>query len=411
MATALLFIASGCAGPSGSNAHGDDDSDTETDDSEGAPEARGDAGPGHVREREQRGAVTGGLRALSDRLEGAAHDTRSSALDERAAIRERAMDPGAPLPDPVRENLASIESDPPPEALTLDSHYWVSNEDHHHMFRETIDSHGGIYLGVGTDQNYLMAAWAESPILLLMDFDEQIRNLHHVYGVVLSRVDSPDAFVAQWSPRGEDEVRDWLRDEYDDEARQAQLLRTFSIARATVFHRLRQIAEDYRERGIPTFVTDQEQYDFIRGLWDAGRVFPIRGDLTGDATMVDIAQTLEDLGLRLGLVYTSNAEQYFSFSPAYRRNISVQPFAQDGLILRTRPMERLGYPDEDDYHYNIQDAWNFAAWLEQSDVPNAGALLVHHREPSDRRGLSFVRKDPVVADTPPEIAGEGEAAR
>ena len=51
--------------------------------------------------------------------------------------------------------------------------------------------------------------------------------------------------------------------------------------------------------GIPTFLTDQSHYDFIRNLWAQGRVFAIRGDLTADVTMLDLAYAIERSGLTL----------------------------------------------------------------------------------------------------------------
>lgn len=348
------------------------------------------------------------LRASVDRAaESAAELARAgqkAPARARELARERMLDPETPLPAHARERLRDVEFDPHPEELTRDSHYWVSNEDHHDVFREPIEGHGGVYLGVGTDQNYLMAAWAESPILLLVDFDEEIRNIHHVYGVIFSRAEDPESFIEAWSSERADDVRAWLAEEYPDDERRAALERAFRVARATIYARLRRVAADYEERGVPAFVTDRDQYAFVRGLWRNGRVVPLRGDLTGDRTMVDIARALEDLDLRLGLLYTSNAEQYFEFSPAYRRNITHLPLAEDGYLLRTRPMRRLGYAGEDDYHYNLQNLWNFAAWLEQSRLPGAGALLVRHREPTEAEGLSRIRAAPPLGEPAPEVA-------
>ena len=175
-------------------------------------------------------------------------------------------------------------------------------------------------------------------------------------------------------------------------------------------------ARSYEEREIPTFLTDQEQYDFIRNLWAEGRVFPIRGDLTADTTMVDIANTLERLGLDLGLLYPSNAEQYFDFTPEFRRNIIVQPFDENSLLIRTRPMQILGYPEDEegerdgDYHYNIQGAKNFAQWMEMSRIRNSARLLIRHHEETDTPGLSIIRRQPQASDTPPRVAGMGGEA-
>ena len=353
---------------------------------------------------EERSATTAEAhKHLQHAVSVADESTVEAAHRWRESIRAQAIDPEQPLPDPVRRALADIEFDPPPESLTRDTHYWVSNEDHHYLFRPTIDGHGGIYLGVGTDQNYLMGAWAKSPILLLMDFDEQIRNVHHLYGIIFQHVDSPQEFIDQWAQSGVDEIHSWLAKAYD-EPRLGELENTLDIARQTIHWRLRTTANAYREREIPTFLTDQDQYDFVRDLWKHDRVFPIRGDLTADTTMVDIAETLRDLDLNLGLMYPSNAEQYFDFTPNYRRNIAIQPFDDTSLVLRTRSIRKLGYPEDGDYHYNIHDAQNFADWMKRSRIKNSARLLLIYNEQSETDGLSFINHEPEHTDPPPEVA-------
>ena len=47
----------------------------------------------------------------------------------------------------------------------------VGNEDHLDLFRPAVKDKGGLYIGVGTDQNYLLGAWARAEALVLMDFD------------------------------------------------------------------------------------------------------------------------------------------------------------------------------------------------------------------------------------------------
>ena len=323
---------------------------------------------------------------------------------------ERAMDPSRPLPKKARKVLSDIEFDPQPKNLTKDSHYWVSNEHFHHLFKSKVEDHGGIYMGVGTDQNYMIAAWAKSPILLMMDFDGQIRNVHQIYGVVFDHVDEPDQFVHKWKDEDAEKIRGWLEEAYgDDEERLEALKETLKIARPHIYYRLRKTAERYEEREIPCFLTDESQYDFIKGLWERNRVFAIRGDLTGDTAMMEIATALESLGLELGLLYLSNTEQYFEFTPTYRRNVVVQPFSKDSLVLRTRPMQGLGYPEGGEYHYNIQKGRNFANWMRYNHVTKSKHLLGWYKQDDrDVDGLSYIKTDAPISDDAPEIAGVGE---
>ena len=76
--------------------------------------------------------------------------------------------------------------------------------------------------------------------------------------------------------------------------------------------------------------------------------------------MASIARTLEAMGVPLSLLYLSNAEQYFDFTPAYRANIRALPFGENGQILRTYPNGKEG-----DYTYMTQRASDFVAWLDR----------------------------------------------
>jgi hypothetical protein len=355
------------------------------------------------------------------------------------SVTELAMDPTVELPEAVRTSLAAIENDPEPESLVRDSHYWVSNENFHHVFRKHIDDHGGVFAGVGTDQNYLMAAWARSPIILMIDFDEQIRNVHDIYGVILRRVDTPDALRKAW--RQPDQVAEWIDADFEDDRARA-LRKTYSNARGIIYARLRKVAKAYTEREIPTFLTDQTQFEFIRDLWRNERVFAFRGDLTGPKTMIQIGRALREHGLSMGLFYTSNAEQYFPFTPEYRRNILALPASDASMVLRTRPYRGLGLPMDPEpeleereqkkrdkmleemteeereeflakevadrtgeYHYNVQRLSNMQTWLKTSDVEDVLYLLRKRRTNDDEvDGLSTISAEPLPSKSPPEIA-------
>ena len=64
-----------------------------------------------------------------------------------------------------------IESEPPPPKLTLNKHFLISNENHLHYFHDLVKDVGGVYLGVGSEQNYVLAGWAKSERMIIVDFD------------------------------------------------------------------------------------------------------------------------------------------------------------------------------------------------------------------------------------------------
>ena len=247
-----------------------------------------------------------------------------------------------------------IRADPPPEEIVRNSHYWVSNEHNHQLWLPFIKDIGGALIGVGTDQNYLLAGWAKSSLLILMDFDQEIPNLHQMYAFFFGISDTPQNLIDRWSRKYGDDSAEKLEAHLIPIAQELAIkeaaarslsgaksekfiarrvkryvkkrVKIFKRTRGLLWRRLTKTRKKYRELKIPTFLDDQAQYDHIRGLWATGRVLAIRGDLTADHTMIDIAEALRSMDVSVNVLYLSNAEQYFPLTPTYRRNLINLPW-------------------------------------------------------------------------------------
>ena len=100
-----------------------------------------------------------------------------------------------PFPTEWAETFGEVEPDPKPDKLTRNSHYWVSDEKRHDLFREAIADKGGVFIGLGTDQNYLMAAWAKPEVLIPLDFDQMVVYLHYAFRVAFLNAKTPKQFI------------------------------------------------------------------------------------------------------------------------------------------------------------------------------------------------------------------------
>ena len=60
---------------------------------------------------------------------------------------------------PDLSGFDALEADEAPEEITRNSHYVISNELNHHLFRPHVQDLGGVLVGVGSDQLYLIAGW------------------------------------------------------------------------------------------------------------------------------------------------------------------------------------------------------------------------------------------------------------
>lgn len=266
-----------------------------------------------------------------------------------------------------RDALASIPADPRPPKIVRDTHYIVSNEHHAENFRAAVDHLGGVSIGVGAEQNYLLAGWSRPELLVLSDFDQVITNVHAVYEAALREAASGPELVALFDGRA-----GWRRLEAafareHGGSELATLRRTFRGTRKKLGETLRRVAADYAARGVPCFLTDAEQYAHVAALARHGRILALRGDLTGPRTLRRIGEVLAASRRVVRVLYLSNAEQYFAFTPAYRLNLLGLPVDSASLVLRTRPTGP-------DYTYMAQRFDNLRLWLDDDSVRGVDAL-------------------------------------
>ena len=150
----------------------------------------------------------------------------------------------------------------------------------------------------------------------------------------------------------------------EGEPRREAVLLALRRARRSVERRLGVISRTAGEAGVPTFLDDAAQYAHLVALFRAGRVFAVRGDLTATRSMADVAAAARAAGVPVRVVYLSNAERYFRYTPAFLENIRGLPFDERTVVLRTAGpgSRRLGRADGH-YTYFVQSGEDFLAWL------------------------------------------------
>lgn len=318
---------------------------------------------------------------------------QSSQDEERHAL--------APLAAELRERLEAIRADPPPRAITRGRHYFVSNENQHHLVHEVIADRGGIQVGVGTEQNYVLAAWAKPEILILMDFDEWVVDLNRVYGLLFEHAQTPDELLALWSYAQRQQVIGWIQQRWPEPKAHWKKVRVFNHGRADVHHRLQRLQRRHRSRGVPSFVDDQRQYDVVASLWRQGRVLSVRGDLTQDRTMQDIAAFSHAVSIPVRLLYLSNAEDYFKYSAGhFRDNMLALPYDERSLVIHTKPYAG------DYYRYVYQSGPNYQTWLRSGTVDTWCDLFAYSASAGDgdaEKDLYQIAVSPQDTPTPRKI--------
>jgi hypothetical protein len=320
-----------------------------------------------------------------------------------------------PLSDGDAQKLSSLPSDPEPEALIRNSHYWVSNEHNHQVWYPYLNGIKGALVGVGPDQNYLLAAWMKADLIILMDFDTAVAQLHEVYHCFFKISATPETFLKRWAPQYLADSKEKIEkcgdliSGLDDQKKKnwvTERLKIFNFSRGLVYGRLVKTKKKYQELKIATFLDDQDQYDHIRSLWQSKRAISVRGDLTATVTMKAIANVLKALNVDLNLLYFSNAEQYFEYTPQFRRNILNFKFGEKSYAVRTLGWGFHKYIDEkEQYHYNIQGGSNFQSWMTLGLAKNAGKML-HFKKMSATLGFSEMVDLPPESKKKPKVADE-----
>lgn len=299
--------------------------------------------------------------------------------------------------EPALAAFAQLPADPVPPALVRDSHYWISNEDHLALFHDEVKDKGGLYVGVGSDQNYLLGAWARAELLVLMDFDQSIVDLHRVYRVIFLAAETPGDFLRLWRRESRAEVRGLIEEGYPDKKERMGALRALGTARGAVERRLNRVVEQMAKASLPCFVVDAAEYAHIRRLYQEDKVFMVRGDLTARRSMNAIGRAAAQAGKKVGVLYLSNAEQYFPYGAQYRSNIRALPLDASSVVVRTSGQRGISHVKGTYYHYNTQSGSSFVAWLADAKTRDVRGMLRYAPESGKVYGLSRLEIGPAEA--------------
>ncbi|MBM4342634.1 MAG: hypothetical protein FJ100_04575 [Deltaproteobacteria bacterium] len=307
----------------------------------------------------------------------------------------------SPLPDAWRAALAKVGTDPPPKALAADAHFVRSDESAHFVAYGHLKDLGGVLLGVGTDPNYLMAGWMKAELVLLVDFDQVVADVHTLYILALRHAETADAFVQLWSAKGAPKFAELVAAMPDAAARR-RAQAALKLARHVIWDRLVTLRKDYKAQKVPMAFTDADQYAHVRDLALKDRIWAWRGDLTGAATMTGIQGALKALGREVSAFYITNAEAYFDYTAQARKNLRDLPYGEKSIVLRTQGVPSKATETADGhYRYMVQNGRDFAAWMALKRTTSAKTIC-WSRKPTKVQGFF------TIPGPPPPKAGKSK---
>ncbi len=273
-------------------------------------------------------------------------------------------------------------------------HYVTGNERTLEAFYPRIRELGGAYVGVGSDQAYLLLGWSRAELAWLVDYDPVVVELHAVYHALFTAAETPEQFLALWQKDNKDQAIAALHAAYPGApgaAREA-LYRRY---RARVAKRLGQLQVTMTAAGVPTFLTDAGEYTYVRTLIQAGRVRALLADLSRDGAIRQIGAAARALNTPVRVVYLSNAEEYWERLPQpFRDNLAALHIDDRSVVLRTL----LSWQANQDYRYNAQPVHNYKQWLASPAVRSIYDVV--RRKATIEPGINFFE----TTDLPDEEA-------
>lgn len=291
----------------------------------------------------------------------------------------------------LAESLASIRADPPPPATTRGAHFVVSNEDDPHHWAKPVSQLGGMLIGVGAEQNLILAGWARSEALVCLDFDQWVVDLNRAHGLILSKAGSPAEWLELWNKSRADEVRGWIERAWPDDAKRiADVVRR---SRYAVYKRLVKVRDQLAKQGTASLFDDRAQFDHVRGLWKRGAAVSVLGNLLEKKALSDAGRAAREQGMPVRVLYLSNAEFYFDYADgAFTPNVLGLPSDDRSVVLHTRPI------DEKKFHYAVQPLGAFQKWLRSGKAEDFHVLFRTSRDYERRYDVPFHQLDAL----PPE---------
>ncbi len=247
---------------------------------------------------------------------------------------------------------------------------------------------GGVYLGVGPDQNFTYIAALRPSLAFIVDIRRDNLVQHLFYQEIFRRADSPAMFLSLLlgRPREEPlhelsglrelmaEFRDlppdkdyfasnleeiWfsLRSRFPRVIRDQDQAGVAGISRAFFRYGLelkfrshgrpprhfypsfeRLILETDLEGRPHHYLQQGERFDLVRQMQIENRIVPLVGDLAGDKALRRLGNYLESKDLEVTAFYTSNVEFYLFRQRRFARfvsNVRSLPLRRDALFIRS----------------------------------------------------------------------------
>lgn len=286
--------------------------------------------------------------------------------------------PTGPLTDAQKAIFMGVPEDQPPEKLDATRedlegrHYLTCDEIWLDKWYQQLKDMGRVYTGVGTDQGYTFISWMKPKLAFMTDYDPWVKRVHQIYAVFFEKAETIEAFLDLWQHKNRKSSVALLMEKLPGtEAERKRTVFVFQKWADRIHRRLRRVKGWMTERKVPSFVSDEASYTWTRQFVLDGRVRPVLCNLLDKGCFEGIGAALKQLDVPLGVLYTSNAEGYWSYRDQFRANMNAQFVDEKSLLIRTLASKKRN----GDYRYNTQTFPSFQAWLKEDWVKSVNLIV------------------------------------
>lgn len=289
--------------------------------------------------------------------------------------------------DPAAKKLLGVNEDYEGRS------YLTGDEWHLQLFYPKLKGIGGGYMGVGSDQAYLLMSWSRPSLGWITDYDPLVIETHKIYFSFFKKAKTPEEFLKLWEKESREEVKALLASDYKDDENLPIVQKIYKTWRVKMLRRHSRIKKIMDKEKIPCYLNDQESYDHIRNMVEQGRIRPLSANLLDDEGLVGIGQTAKKLNVPIRVLYLSNAEEYWNYPEQYRKNIQALHFDERSYTLHTLST----WSTNKDYRYAIQPSLKYAQWLTHDWVKKV-YYMIPRRKLEGAEDIDFMEFDTDVED-------------
>ncbi|MDP2340237.1 MAG: SUMF1/EgtB/PvdO family nonheme iron enzyme [Deltaproteobacteria bacterium] len=261
--------------------------------------------------------------------------------------------------------------------------YLKTNEPRQDVVIPYVASLGGGYTGVGSDQNYTLAALAASQWVWLFDYDPNVVNWHKVLRALILSAPTPREFIDRLEPKNSKSSRKIVSDTWADSPDRETLINLLASSSSSLLPYYReQMRREWTWLGTP------EGYTWVRDLYLMGRMRAFKGNMLDKNTMQGIAAAAKKLKVPMRIYYPSNAHEFWVFTDQYRSNVRALPFDERSIVVQTISSLTSGFDQRGYWHYNVQYGFEQQRLLSLPGYTREKQLL-YHRVKTDTGELTI----------------------